>query len=115
MPKTVEKLYTSGLFLAKGIADTHEWLAICQSIATNGVGSQYHQLVIDYSRHFLAQIAESSDRSQKHPSARSVLTFLVYGGKGKDKFALGRFFEAYEYALDRQAQQNANNRLRARD
>jgi hypothetical protein len=25
-------------------------------------------------------------------------------GKDKDKFALGRFFEAYEYALDKQAQ-----------
>ena len=104
MIKTVKRLYTSRLSLAKDIADIHEWLAICQSIAIYGVESQSLLPVIDYSHHSLTQTIMSSDRSQKHPSMRSVLTFLVCVGKDKDKFALGRFFEAYEYALDKQAQ-----------
>jgi len=78
-----------------------------------GVENQDHLIVISYSRHFLAQTTKSSDRSQKHPSARSVLTFPVCAGKDKDKFALDRFFEAYEYALDRFAQQITKGMFRA--
>jgi len=69
-----------------------------------GVESQSHLPAIDCSHHSLTRITMSSDRSQKHPSMRSVLTFLVCVGKDRDKFALDQFFEAYEYALDKQAQ-----------
>ena len=101
------------LFLTKDIGDIHEWLSICQSIAIDDVENQCLLTVIGYNRHFLAQIAKSNDRSQKTPSAWSVLTFPVCAGKDKDKFALDRFFEAYEYALDRYAQQSAKDMLRA--
>ena len=77
------------------------------------VESQYLLIAIDCSHHFLAEIAKSSDRNQKHQSVRSALAFRVCEGKDRGKFAQDRFFEAYEYALDRHAQQGAKGRLRA--
>jgi hypothetical protein len=68
---------------------------------------QYRLIAIDYSRHFLVERAKSSDRNQKLQSVRSASAFHACGDKDKGKFVLDQFFEAYEYALDSQAQQES--------
>jgi len=70
-------------------------IAIYRSIASDVFADgQARQSAISYSRHFLAQIAKSSDRNQKHLSMQVALVCRAFEGKGKGKFVLGQFFEA---------------------